>query len=295
MKKIIITGASGLLGKEVLKKLKRLNEYEVYAVTTKKEHLADFLSFNIVEADLTDAFQRKKIMEIIQPEIMIHLAWNQENADFRMSETNLQWLEISMDLLQLFEKAGGKKLLFAGSSSEYDGSEGIFAESVDVVPKSLYGLCKKTFNEFAKEYCKVRGIAYIGMRFFTIYGKGDSHSFGAIPYAVRQLSLNKEIICNSPETTRDYIFVEDAANVLLQLLKHDFCGIVNVASGTARSMQNVFDTIGRVTGKENLVKISTSPVAGTKFEADISLLKNLGIIGYYSDFEQNIQNVIKNV
>lgn len=293
MKKILITGASGLLGKAVLRQLKKHTEYEIYAVTTNVKHLEKYTYTHVLACDLTIEEQRKNLLESIRPDILIHLAWNQLDASFRMSHTNLLWLNISTSLLYLFEQSGGKRFLFAGSSSEYDGTEGVFDESVDVTPSSLYGLCKKTFNEFACEYCKSRQIEYIGMRLFTIYSAEDPHKFGAIPSSIHTLASSKKLICNNPNTTRDYIFVEDAATVILQLIEHSFTGIVNVASGEAQTMQSIFYCIGEAMGKRHLITMNEFSTESTKFEADIHLLKELGISGYNSDFKTNIKEIVR--
>lgn len=293
MKKILITGASGLLGKAVLKQLKGRMEFEVYAVTRYQRRLEEHTDIHVIECDLAIEAQRESLIENIKPDILLHLAWDQEEASFRMSDTNLLWLNISISLLYLFEQYGGKRFLFAGSSSEYDGSDGVMHEAVDVLPTSLYGLCKKTFNEFAREYCKRREIKYVGMRLFTIYGEEDTHSFGAIPSAIRLLLGKEEFICNSPDTTRDYIYSADAASVILQLMEHSFTGIVNVASGNSRSMREVFQCIGNACGKAQYLKMAESSSESKRFEADIHLLNQLGISGYNSDFEMNIKEMIQ--
>lgn len=293
MKKVLITGASGLLGRSILNRLAGLDKYYLYAVTTKNRNLQDSMNMEWIECDLTDSGRRKNVLEAVCPDIMIHLAWNQEKADFRMSSENLRWLEISMDLLFLFEKCGGKKFLFAGSSSEYDGESGRFSENDDISPESLYGLCKKTFNEFAVQYCRKQKMQYVGMRFFTVYGKLDRHDFGAIPSIRSSLQAGTPIVCKSPSTTRDYIFADDAANVVRQLMELGFCGIINVASGESRTMQEVFETMARVMEKESLVSMAQDAQLGKRLEADISLMKRLGIHGYNSDFETNIYNIVK--
>lgn len=293
MKKVLITGASGLLGKAVLRHLINTKKYDVFAVTTNVKHLEHFAGITIIECDLTRENERQELMEKVQPDIFVHLAWNQAVENFRMSDTNLLWLNISTHLLYLFEQFNGTRFIFAGSSSEYDGATGVFDESVDVVPASLYGLSKKTFNLFAENYCKVRHIEYVGMRLFTIYGSEDEHSFGAIPSALCKLSRGEKLVCNSPETTRDYIYVEDAASVVEQLLEHTFCGIVNVASGQARTMREVFQYIGNAMNKSECVVMNENPSESKRFEADIQLLKSLHMEGIYGEFEKNINKVIQ--
>lgn len=293
MKKVLITGASGLLGKAILRRLKEEKNYEVYAVTTKQENLIGYEYANITLCDLTDEVQCDKIIKTIAPDILIHLAWNQENSGFRMSEENLKWLSISMELLYLFEKYGGKRFIFAGSSSEYDGANGVFDETSDIIPSTLYGLCKKTFNEFANQYCRVRNIDYVGMRLFTIYGREDRHYFGAIPSAIQKLVRGEEVICNSPNTTRDYIYAEDAAHVAVQLMEHDYKGILNVASGIPRKMREVFECIGKSLNQSGNIRFNEENMTENRFEADISLMRKLGLTGYNSSFEKNIEDIVK--
>lgn len=293
MKKVLITGASGLLGKAVLRQMEEKKEYEVYAVTTKQENLRGYDHAHITLCDLSDEAQCDKIIKTIAPDILIHLAWNQENSDFRMSEENLKWLNISTGLLYLFEKYGGKRFIFAGSSSEYDGADGVFDEAADIIPSTLYGLCKKTFNEFANQYCRLRNIDYVGMRLFTIYGREDRHSFGAIPSAIQGLIRGEKIICNSPNTTRDYIYAEDAAHIVVQLMEHDYKGILNVASGIPRNMREVFECIGKSLNQLVNISFNEDNITENRFEADISLMKQLGLTGYNSSFEKNIDDIVK--
>ncbi len=291
MEKMLITGAGGMLGRSLLRQLRGNEKYDIYAITTKYEKLAGYEYVNIVVCNLLDEEQCNKMFQNIEPDILVHLAWNQESSNFRQSCENLNWLNVSTRLLYLFEKYGGSKFIFAGSSSEYDGAEGIFKETDDVVPASIYGLCKKTFNEFANEYCKKRNLAYVGMRIFTIYGEEDRHEFGAIPYAITKLSEGEPVTCNNPATTRDYIYADDAASIALKLIAGTFTGIINVASGTPKDMAEVFNTIGKIMGKEDKVRLNLENKIKSRFEADISLLKTLEL-SETRDFYEGIRSVI---
>lgn len=276
MEKLLITGASGLLGKSILRKIITYNEYDVYAVTTNTDKLKSFENVNVIQSNLADRNERQKLISDVNPDIIIHLAWNQKKSDFRNSDTNLQWLNISIDLLELFHKNKGKYFIFAGSSSEYDGSCGTFSETDDVVPKSLYGLCKKTFSEFGMNYFKDSNFKFLSTRLFTIYGPEDSHSFGAIPYIIRCIRNNEKIICKSPNTTRDYIYSDDAAEIIINLMKKNISGIINVASGKPQSMKEVFKTITEIYSKQKLLDINTENTQEDILNADISLLLSTG-------------------
>ena len=295
MKRVLLTGANGFLGKVVLQELLRRNRYMVHAVTSRKGSVPVAERVKEENCDLTDSIQVQGLIERVRPDILIHLAWDQTSADFRMSDKNLLWLTVSMNLLYEFHHFGGGRFLFAGSSSEYDGEAGVFAEEVDVLPVSLYGQCKKNFSTFGQQYCKGTNVSFVSLRYFTIYGAGDPHTFGAIPSTLRKLREGEAVTCNSPLTTRDYIYVGDAARITVELAEHEFEGIVNVASGVPRTMEQVFTYIAQCMGKEELLAINTNNREKHIFEADISLLKRLGLERTISDFEENMKHIVDNV
>ncbi len=77
MKKILITGASGLLGKAIIEKMLESSDYQIYAATTNKKKLEQFERIEIIETDLLVSENCKLIFEKYKPEYMIHLAWDQ--------------------------------------------------------------------------------------------------------------------------------------------------------------------------------------------------------------------------
>ena len=233
------------------------------------------------------------MVQEVKPDIIILLAWNQENEKFRNSKTNQQWLQISKDILHLFKENGGKKFIFSGSSSEYDGAIGVFDETVDVEPVSLYGKCKKAFNMYANYYCNECGIRYVGMRIFTMYGDNDRHEFGSIPSIFAALSNGKRVECINPYTTRDFVYVYDVADIILVLLTDDFNGIINIASGKSMHMREVFECIAEKMGCMDKIDINKENDVEVRFDADISLMKSLGLDRCIGEFEKNIEYVIK--
>ena len=291
--KVLITGASGLLGKAVLKVITKRDEYQVYAITTSKAKLQSVENVIVYECDLRDSVAVENMMCEIMPDTVIHLAWPQTDKDFRMSHKNVDWLEISLNILRCFQKCNGHKFVFAGSSSEYDGEDGFFGEHADIVPDSVYGLAKKTFNKFAEEYCSKFNIQYIGMRVFTIYGISDTHKYGAIPNTISKLLKGENVICNQPNTIRDYIYVDDVARITLGLMESTFSGIINVASGTGRSMRQVFESIGRIMNCGDKISYNEENKNASRLEADITKLTSLCLNVKNDLFEEHLKKIIE--
>lgn len=292
MKKVLITGASGLIGKEIISKMLESNDYEIYATTTNKKNLEQFERIKIIETDLLVSENCKLIFEKYEPEYMIHLAWDQRKSTFRNDKTNVDWLMVSLNLLQEFSKYGGKRLVFAGTSSEYDEHSGKMEEKYIEHKMSVYGHCKKVFTDLAINYGERFGIDVAIVRYFTIYGEGDGHEFGAIPSTIRSFLNGEKVVCKAPNTIRDYIYAKDAAAATLKIMESNYKGIVNAGSGIPHRMKEIFSIIANKLNCNELLSFENENCIGDILVADTKIMEEC--IGYKckEEFESGIGKVI---
>lgn len=90
--------------------------------------------------NLLDNNNIKNLIEKIKPDFIIHIAWKLEGNDsFQTSSENMEWLRVSIFLIEQSVKNNLKKVVFAGNSSEYDFSERPLIESDDMKCVNLYG------------------------------------------------------------------------------------------------------------------------------------------------------------
>ncbi len=213
-------------------------------------------------------------------------------STFRNDKTNVDWLVVSLNLLQEFSKCGGKRLVFAGTSSEYDEHSGKMEESRTEHKMSVYGQCKKAFTELSINYGERYGIDVAITRYFTIYGEGDEHKFGAIPSTITSFLNGEKVVCRAPNTVRDYIYVEDAAAATLKIMESSYRGIVNVGSGIPHSMKDVFSIIANKMRCDELLSFDNENCTGDILVADTKIMNE--DIGYRckEEFETGIEKVI---
>ena len=111
MSRILLTGATGFIGRHVLPRLKG----EVHAVTTRPPPAGDSVRWH--RADLLSSAE---IVAEVRPEVLVHLAWYVEPGRYWTAPENIQWVEASLALLRAFAGAGGRRAVVAGTSAEYD-------------------------------------------------------------------------------------------------------------------------------------------------------------------------------
>jgi nucleoside-diphosphate-sugar epimerase len=194
--------------------------------------------------NLLSAPEVENMMSAVKPQILVHLAWDQHDANFRESEKNISWFSASLGLFEAFAVNGGRRSLFAGSSSEYEGSElGLPMCGDNGKKPSFYCISKRMLTKATIDSAKIFGIKHTVARFFTIYGENDNHDFAAIPSTIDAFSRNERVVCRAPRTVRDYIHVSDAAEAAFLILESPAIGIIDVASGKPRTMREVFTAI----------------------------------------------------
>ena len=136
----------------------------------------------------------------------------------------------------------GFKVVFASSASVYGDSKLIpIKEDFDRNPQNPYGKTKLQAEVLAEKYSKL-GVKIIGLRYFNVYGFGQSLSYaGVITKFLENLKNNKPpIIYGDGLQVRDFVFVEDVvrANLLAMESKLDF-SIINIGSGKDVSILNL--------------------------------------------------------
>ncbi len=293
MKKLMITGAGGFLGTNLIKKLYYLKEYEIVAVISGRREIQFPFDVRIEKADLLSEEGRKDLLNKEKPDILVHLAWGLSDKNFLNDPVNIEWLEASKALLHLFKENGGKSFLFSGSSSEYGYECGICREMGKAEPSDLYGKSKLDFEKYANEFCNRVGIKAKFARVFPVYGPGEKHILHAIPSAIFALMNEGKFVCKGPNNAWDYIYIEDAAKAMVKLLQSEYCGTVNICSGRAVTMKNVFCEISNILNKQDAVIYENESVAGKTLVGDKTILCETLEYVEFTPFEEGIKKTVE--
>ena len=239
--KILITGATGLIGASILRKL-QLNNYEVIVIgrNRPKQYDGVFFKINLIESS---EFKLEKILKEIKASHLIHLAWYTEHGKFWDSKINNKWVEKTAFLVEKFCNAGGKSVIAAGSCAEYSWkSENKLLESAECKPESLYGISKNKTRELLTKICCNAEVNLTWCRIFFPYGPKDNEE-KLIPQLKKVASgIKKPFLIKQPGS-RDFIHVDDIANAFLIIMKKKYFGIINICNGISYDLNELMQKV----------------------------------------------------
>jgi len=267
---ILVLGGAGYIGSHTVKHLIE-NDYDcVIGDNLKMGHQEAILSEKFENIDLNDKKSLEKIFEKYDIDSVIHFA---NYAYVGESVKNPQKyyqnnLIGTLNLLNVMLDNNIKKIVFSSTCSIYGNPRYTpLDEKHPQNPLNPYGQSKLIIEKIMNDYYKAYGLKYIALRYFNASGAdkegllGESHDpeTHLIPLVLKAIKgeIDKVIIFgtdyNTPDGTciRDYVHVEDLALAhRLALEKLDeFCGSINLGTGTGNSVKEIIKIAEKITNK----------------------------------------------
>jgi len=224
-RKILITGASGLLGNNLAYYFK--DKYEVFG--TYCLHPVNIQGIRTQKADIFSESQFKKIIDDFKPDIIIHC----------VALTNIDQCESDHELTDYINIFGTKvvvesinseeiKLIYISSDSVYDGVSGNFSETNDVNPQNYYGISKYKgeLEALKRDNSLILRTNFFGWNIQQKYSLGE--------WIFHELSESKEIQ-GFEDVFFSSIYTFDMAKILDNALEFNLTGVFNCGSQTSLS------------------------------------------------------------
>ncbi|MCU1347350.1 MAG: NAD-dependent epimerase/dehydratase [Acidobacteria bacterium] len=230
MRRVLVTGSSGFIGRAVVPLL-QARGFEVHAASRASGNEVPATGVIRHRHDLLSD-DPTPLMGSVRPDFLLHLAWYAQPADYRVSDENLRWLDASRRLVTAFGEAGGTRAVFAGTCAE------------TIEPDTPYAANKRELREF------VLGLplTIAWGRIFFLFGP---HEFATrfVPSIVRPLLAGGEASCHRPELRRDYLYVDDVAGAFAALVDSTVTGEVDIGCGEALRLGSIADAIAEKIGR----------------------------------------------
>jgi nucleoside-diphosphate-sugar epimerase len=259
VKRVLVTGARGFIGRHVLPRLLSAGVSDLHA-TTSNPAAPPGPGVEWHQVDLLDVDASVALVRRVRPTHLLHLAWITTPDRYWTSDENERWFQASGSLLDAFLKAGGTRVVVAGTCAEYDwlSTGGVCDEVLTPLrPGSQYGRAKDRLRSTLQSLVRDSFCSWAWGRLFWLYGPGEApHRLVA---SIARTVLSGEVArCHSGSQLRDFLYVENAAEVLVHLLQTNAAvGAFNIGSGVPMAVRDVALAVGRAAGRQDLVHFSS--------------------------------------
>jgi dTDP-6-deoxy-L-talose 4-dehydrogenase (NAD+) len=259
--KILVTGASGFVGRHVISNLLDKQIAIRAIVRTGKENFFKNKNLKLELVTTDDLFKESTNWFVEQCkgiDIIMHLAWFVEPEKYLQSLKNIDCLMGSLRFAQAAIKAKIKRFVGIGTCFEYDLSGGILSINTPLNPLSLYAYTKAVlYKELSKEFFE-RSVEFCWCRLFYLFGEGEDKR-RLVPYIHNKLSKGETVELTNGNKILDYLEVCEASQMIAEIALSDRHGPFNICSGKPITIKELADQIADIYGRHDLLKFNACP------------------------------------
>jgi nucleoside-diphosphate-sugar epimerase len=273
--KILLTGATGFIGSHFAR-LALSRGHEVTALVRPGKTVLPDSQITPVPGELGSVSVKE--LAAVHPEVCVHSAWITTPGVYLESPENFRFRDDSLQFLRRVREAGAKHIVGLGTCIEYQISgQPLSEERTPIGPVTTYAKCKNELHVVMEAEAKLGGFTFGWGRVFYPYGPGE-HPSRLCSSIIQKLNRGEKVFLKTPQSRKDYIYIDDLAAALLAVVEKKFSGTVNLGTGKGTTVREIARTIGKMTGREDLVGEANPPETDPLGDviADAAKLKSLG-------------------
>ncbi|HEC99753.1 MAG TPA: ADP-glyceromanno-heptose 6-epimerase [Proteobacteria bacterium] len=316
-KTVIITGGAGFIGCNIVKRLNELGEDNILIV----DNLGTSYKWqNLIGLDFEDYVQKDVFLDKLSARAfdgkisaIIHMG-----ARSSTTETDIEYLMENnygyTKTLAVWAVKEKVRFIYASSAATYGNGSMGFSDDHQLLkylrPLNAYGYSKHLFDLWALKNNLLETI--VGLKYFNVFGPNESHKgemSSMVFKAYKQIrkdgsvglfrSYNNDY--GDGKQLRDFIYVEDAADMTLYFLEHpEINGIFNIGTGNPRTWNDLVKAVFSALGKEPSIEYIDMPEnIRDRYQyltkADISKLRMSGYEKETSALEDAVRGYVNRI
>ena len=249
-KKILITGANGFIGSNIISEL-MANNTPVTAMVREKssiDYLKSIKCYNIIQTDnYLDPIVIRKL-NMSKPDYIVNCAW----ANNQLIDTkNL------INIIELAKNINCKGIITIGSYEEYGKLEKNLSEDTICSPKNSYARSKNAFYMLTKEICSSLDIKHIHLRLGIPYSNKKDNNF-YFNDIIKRIYKDELVLLKNIYDIQDYIHTSDIARGIVSIINNDLEGLFNLSFGQGVEIKSVLNMIYEKLNKKIIFDESSS-------------------------------------
>lgn len=312
---IIVTGAAGFIGSNMIGKLNHEGFNDIIAVDDFSDPEKEA---NLSKKQITKKIHRDEFFPFIKDnhkfiQFIIHLGARTDTTEFNKEIFDTLNLNYSKNVWQHCSQYA-IPLIYASSAATYGMGERGYDDNHEIIPalKPLnpYGESKNDFDKWVIQQ-EEAPFFWAGLKFFNVYGPNEYHKgrMASVVFHAHNQIMNtgkmKLFRSHNPdykdgEQLRDFIYVQDVTDVIIFLMHHrKDNGIYNLGTGEARTFSDlVCNTFYSMGLKTKIDFIDTPKDIRDKYqyftEANMQKLRDIGYTKPFHTLEQGVEDYVKN-
>jgi UDP-glucose 4-epimerase len=291
--KLLITGASGFIGKNLMKAaIKKWGVGNVIALTATPNLNETSITFKNHQQDL--GLTNAEIERIQDVDVIIHAgAYTPKSAATAnaINECNSN-VTFTNNLLSIdFKKLS--KIIFTSTLDVYKNTTPISESSV-TGPSTLYGWSKLYCEQIIANYAQQKSINSHTLRIGHVYGPGEEQYQKFLPKTIGRILAGEEVeLYGDGSELRSFIYIDDVVSAILASVElAERVDIINIVGGHTVSIKNLLYQLISISGRDVQVKQKSSSAATRDFIFDTTLIKKY-LLATETDFELGLKSEIE--
>jgi nucleoside-diphosphate-sugar epimerase len=289
MASYLVTGGAGFIGSHLTEELRRRG-HTVRVVdnlsTGKRRNLDHIVGVELLEGDLADmavAARAVAGMDYVLHQAAIPSVPRSVKDPITSNRANI---DATLNVLVAARDAGVKRLVFAGSSSEY-GDTPTLPKREDMPPSPLspYALQKVMGTAYCQMFTRLYGFETVVIRYFNVFGPrqdpGSPYSGVISLFSSALIEGRRPTIYGDGEQTRDFTYVANVVDGVLRACDAPNAAghAINVACGTRISLNELLRVMNTIVGT-TIEAIYKEPRAGDVRDSQADITKAHTLLGY---------------
>jgi nucleoside-diphosphate-sugar epimerase len=258
---VLLTGATGFVGRQVLRALiERGARVRAVVRDGKQGQLASLEGIETV-VTTPDLFAENaewwtNVCGGI--DAVIHIAWYAEPGKCLQSAKNLDCLAGTLQLAKGAAQAKVRRFIGIGTCFEYDLTGGLLSVETPLRPLTPYAGAKAAAFMALSQWLPQEGVEFAWCRLFYLHGEGED-ARRLVPYLRAKLAAGESAELTSGNQIRDFLNVREAGRMIVEIALGDEQRAVNICSGIPITVRQLAEHIADEYGRRDLLTFGARP------------------------------------